>query len=145
MDTLVSEHVHQWRQWNAELDYCVEDGCQETRRQPAPTNTVEMRVLGQSGDHKDEGKPEVQYLDPGFLEDVGRVFGFGARKYAPWNYQKGIAYTRLVGSVLRHMFAFMRREDMDPESGLPHLAHAGASLQMLYFMWRERKERDDRP
>jgi hypothetical protein len=97
-----------------------------------------------AGEHKDEGKPAVQYLEPEFLEAVGRAMGYGAKKYAERNYRKGIAQSRLVGSVLRHIFAWMRREDVDAESGLPHLAHAGASLNMLMWMSIHRLDLDDR-
>lgn len=52
-----------------------------------------------------------------------RVAEFGAKKYAPWNWSKGIARIQLCCSLLRHTFAFIRGEDRDPESGLMHTDH----------------------
>lgn len=117
------------------------------------SHTVEIPAVGAwtkgthapaVGQHKDDGKPAVNLLVAEFMEDVGYVMGFGAKKYAPNNYKNGIEHSRLLGSVLRHLFAYMRCEDLDPESKLPHLAHAGASLQMLYWMTKRRPDLDDR-
>lgn len=112
----------------------------------AKVETVEMRAVVEPdvGQHKDEGKPMVQLIDPKFLLEVGQVMAFGAKKYAPNNFKKGIEYTRLAGSVLRHVLYFLSGENHDPESGLTHLAHAGASLMMLHWMWSNAAEMDDR-
>lgn len=52
-----------------------------------------------------------------------RVAEFGAKKYAPWNWSKGLSRVQLCCSLLRHVFAFIRGEDRDPESGLMHTDH----------------------
>lgn len=52
-----------------------------------------------------------------------RVAEFGAKKYAAWNWSKGIARVQLCCSLLRHTFAYIRGEDRDPESGLMHTDH----------------------
>lgn len=52
-----------------------------------------------------------------------RVAEFGAKKYAPWNWSKGISRVQLCCSLLRHTFALIRGEDRDPESGLMHTDH----------------------
>lgn len=106
------------------------------------TKSCPNRPVG--GDHKDAGKTRLDLVDAHWIEATGRVLGFGAEKYDPWNWTRGIAYTRLLGSALRHLFAFARREDLDPESGLPHLAHASCCLMMLYGMTVRHPELDDR-
>jgi hypothetical protein len=74
--------------------------------------------------HKDEGKLALQYiLAMKGLDDVARVGEFGAKKYSQWNYMVGGQYMRFLGSCSRHLTAFIRGEDRDAESGLPHLAH----------------------
>ena len=50
-----------------------------------------------------------------------------------------------LACALRHLAAFQRGEDLDPESGLPHLAHAMCNLRMLTLYSRTYKEGDDRP
>ncbi len=52
-----------------------------------------------------------------------RVAEFGAIKYAPWNWSLGLARVQLCCSMLRHIFAYVRGEDCDPESGLLHTDH----------------------
>lgn len=96
------------------------------------------------GLHHDHGKTRLELVDSWWIEQVGHVLAFGAKKYDDHNWTRGIAYTKLVGSALRHIFAFLRREDLDPKSGLPHLAHASCCLMMLAGMTRRHPELDDR-
>lgn len=58
-----------------------------------------------------------------FTEAYARVAEFGARKYAPWNWSKGLSRAQLLGSLLRHAFAYLRGEDRDSDSGLLHTDH----------------------
>jgi len=95
-------------------------------------------------DHHDSGKTRVELIDPYTLEEMGKVLAFGAEKYDPWNWTRGISYGRLLGSILRHTFAFMRREDIDPESGCHHLAHAMCDVMFLLSMTRRHPDLDDR-
>ena len=92
----------------------------------------------------DQDKPRTDLLDPLALEGLARVMGFGAKKYAAHNWRGGISVSRLIGSVLRHTFAILRGEDLDPESGLPHVDHLGASWMMLSNMMKTRPDLDDR-
>lgn len=92
----------------------------------------------------DTGKPPMSLLDRHALEDVARVLAFGANKYAAHNWRQGIAYSRLLDAALRHLFAFAAGEDTDPESGLPHLAHAGCCVMFLQGMTHTRPDLDDR-
>jgi len=56
----------------------------------------------------------------------------GARKYGAYNWRETqIETMTYVGAVLRHLSAYTDGEDIDPESGNPHLAHALASLAIL--------------
>ena len=57
------------------------------------------------------------------LEQVAMVSTYGAKKYAPKNWERGMSWSRMFGSMMRHLTARMRGERLDPESGLPHLAH----------------------
>jgi hypothetical protein len=52
-----------------------------------------------------------------------RVAEFGANKYAPWNWSKGLSRVQLLGSLLRHTFAYLRGEEVDRDSGLLHTDH----------------------
>lgn len=52
-----------------------------------------------------------------------RVAEYGAKKYDPWNWSKGLPRVQLLGSLLRHVFAYLRGEDRDKETGLLHTDH----------------------
>ena len=52
-----------------------------------------------------------------------RVAEHGAKKYAPWNWSKGLARVQVLGSLLRHAFAHLRGEERDKDSGLLHSDH----------------------
>ena len=78
-------------------------------------------------------------------EDVGWVLTYGARKYEDRNWEKGMSWSRLYGATLRHLFAWWRGEDKDPESDLSHLAHAACNIMFLLEFESTRKDFDDRP
>lgn len=96
------------------------------------------------GTKNDQQKAPIHFLHRTFIEGAAHALGFGAGKYGDWNYTKGIAYTRLCNAAIRHLIAFMWGEDNDPESGLSHIDHCAANLNMLKFMMKERSEQDDR-
>jgi hypothetical protein len=102
----------------------------------------EVKIEG--GMKFDQEKNRVDLLDPEFLEGVGRVLTFGARKYAANNWRNGIAFSRLIGAALRHLLAIMRGEDIDPESGEMHVYHLGCCIMFLASMMNHRKDLDDR-
>ncbi len=102
------------------------------------------------GAKADGGKLGTHLLPTRPLEAVAQVLDFGARKYAPNNWRKGIAYTRIYGAVLRHMWAWWRGELADHETGLHPLAHAACELLFLleYELGPDADRRarcDDRP
>ena len=92
----------------------------------------------------DNDKPPMALLDANFLEDVARVLGFGAAKYDVDNWRNGIYYRRLIGAAYRHLGAINKGEDIDAESGLPHVAHLGCCVMFLSEMLRTRPDMDDR-
>lgn len=79
----------------------------------------------------DEGKLPLDLLPFEALEQVALVLQHGREKYDAHNWRKGFLYSRLIASVLRHIFAFARGEDRDPESQLLHTAHAICGLLFL--------------
>lgn len=84
-----------------------------------------------SGIKHDQGKLRMELLSVPFLEELSKALTFGANKYSDHNWRKGFLWSRLYGALLRHVTAHMAGENKDPESGLSHLAHASACLQML--------------
>lgn len=79
----------------------------------------------------DSKKPRMDLLPPRAMLAVGEILTYGADKYDPHNWTKGLAYSRLQSAALRHLMAWQSGEDNDPESGYSHLAHAACSIMML--------------
>lgn len=93
----------------------------------------------------DDGKLPYELLAPEMLEDVSRVLQFGAAKYAPRNWEKGMAWGRVFGAAMRHLWAWWRGEEKDPETGFSHLAHAACCVMFLLAYERRKVGTDDRP
>lgn len=105
---------------------------------------LEGQTVG-TGMKYDSEKPQMDLLDPDFLEDVAKVLTFGAKKkYAAHNWRQGINVSRLVAATYRHLGAINRGEDIDPESGLPHTAHLGCCVMFLNWTLKNKPEMDDR-
>lgn len=70
----------------------------------------------------------------------------GARKYGPYNWRTLDVETQTyVGAALRHLMAWQDGEDIDPDSGNSHLAHAMASLAILVDAMESGNVIDNRP
>ena len=94
--------------------------------------------------HFDEGKPALQWIPYDALVEISRAFSYGAVKYGNGNFKGGMSWSKMVGSILRHTYRFMAGENNDDESGLPHLAHAGACICMLLYFYKHHPDLDDR-
>mgnify|MGYP000078234772 CR=1 FL=1 len=105
----------------------------------------EKHAQFEQGTKFDSGKPLLDLLDPYALEELAKVLTFGAGKYAPHNWRKGIAISRLTASLLRHIFAFMRGQNTDPETGLSHIAHAMCNCMFILWTMEYKPGFDDRP
>jgi hypothetical protein len=94
----------------------------------------------------DATKVRVDLLPIGPMLQIANVFGFGAKKYFANSYRQGetVVWSRTYGSIMRHMMSFWNGEDTDPESGLPHLAHAGTQLMILMEHVKNNQDKDDR-
>lgn len=96
----------------------------------------------------DAGKTDWSLMPFEAIEEINKVLDFGAKKYAAHNWRtgSGFKYTRVLSSLLRHTFAWARGEDLDPESGLSHLAHMGCNVVFLiyYNKYKARYSNDDR-
>ncbi len=92
----------------------------------------------------DVDKNRLELIPAAALCAVGEVFTFGAQKYGAENYRKGMKWSRLLGALLRHTFAWAGGEDFDKESGYRHLAHMGCCVLMLIDASINQLGEDDR-
>ena len=92
----------------------------------------------------DTDKPQMELLDPYAMEQIAAVMTFGAKMYSAQNWRQGFKFSRIIGASFRHLSAYTRGEDLDPESGLSHLAHLGCCVMFLIWHSKFKKELDDR-
>lgn len=92
----------------------------------------------------DAGKPRMELLSTIALREMSVVLTKGAQKYADHNWRKGMAWSRLGGAALRHVFAWLGGEDKDPEFGCHHLAHAAVCCMFLIEYAVTKTGTDDR-
>lgn len=76
--------------------------------------------------------------------EIADVLAFGAEKYTQNNWCRGTNWGRYFSALCRHIFAWWRGEDKDPETGMSHLAHAGCCLLFLMEYQRNSWGEDDR-
>lgn len=98
-----------------------------------------------TGGEKDQKDVQLHALPWEALGPLGRVYSHGAVKYADYNFRKGYAWSLSFDAMLRHLFAFWSGEDIDPESGLPHISHAAWHALTLSLFSEANKGTDDRP
>lgn len=105
----------------------------------------EERIVNEKTGGAKGRKPQRFELVPGnALGDIAEVYAFGSSKYEDNNWRRGYAWSLSYGAMMRHLTAFWEGEDLDPESGLPHLAHAGFHILALLTFMREQSDLDDR-
>lgn len=92
----------------------------------------------------DDGKPRWDLLPFDALEEVAEVLEYGARKYAARNWEKGMAWGRLLRAAIGHLASWAKGKPRDDESGLPHLAHAACNVLFLLALTKRGIGTDDR-
>jgi len=118
------------------------------RRDKHPTHFTSPDV-GAKSDYPvavkhDQGKPEYHHMPPEAFEMINQVLTFGGRKYSDYNWRAGFTYSRCFNAGMRHLWAWWRGEDLDPESSLPHLAHGICCFIFLLQFFLDGKGTDNR-
>jgi hypothetical protein len=94
----------------------------------------------------EKGVKEARFdlIPAGPLFYLARVYGKGSLKYAERNWEAGYKWGWSFGALMRHAWAFWRGEELDRESGLPHLAHAAWHCFTLMDFCARHRAHDDR-
>ena len=97
------------------------------------------------GRKDDQGKDPWHLLPWDAVRCIVKVLAFGAKKYAPRNWEKGMAWSRPHDALIRHISAWWEGEKADPETGFSHLWHAGCCIFFLIAFELRGVGVDDRP
>lgn len=99
-----------------------------------------MNMLQSIGRKDDSDKNRLDLIEPSFIEGVGEVLTYGAKKYTADSWQNvEDAEDRYYAALLRHLMAYRAGETADKESGLSHLKHAACNLMFLLHFEQENK------
>lgn len=102
---------------------------------------------GQSavGLRANEGKLPYHLLPDDAIEAVVKVLQKGAEKYAERNWQQGLRWdSQCAASLQRHLSKWKMGEDIDEESGEPHVALIATNALFLTHFHLTGKGEDDR-
>jgi hypothetical protein len=103
-------------------------------------------IMKQEGHKDDSNKARYDLIPAGPLHLLALLYTIGGVKYADENWRKGLSFKRLFGALMRHAWAWMRGQSIDPETGLHHMvcvawcAFAIVELQLQH----KRDDLDDR-
>lgn len=112
--------------------------------QPAPKACEERITDPVTGGQKGQKPERVSLIPSEALAEVSRVYGYGIAKYSRDNWRRGYDWDLSYDALQRHLMAFWGGQDLDPESGLPHLSHAGFHILTLLTFMREHPTGDTR-
>lgn len=91
-------------------------------------------------------KPSPQFIPPVAILEEAVVMALGAAKYGAFNWNdKPVDAGTYYSAAMRHLMSWYTGEEIDPESGASHLAHARACLGILIDSQRSGTLIDDRP
>jgi len=103
-------------------------------------------ALAEKDVKKDGAKLRYDLVPAEAIEELVKVYTFGAQKYEAHAWESGMKMSRVYAALFRHMTAWWLGEDTDKESGFSHLAHAAWNvLALLTYAKRGMHETDDRP
>lgn len=78
-------------------------------------------------------------------EEVIRVWEHGEKKYASFNWMKGMSWNSVIACYMRHVKAIAKNELIDNESGRHHGAHLVCNAMMLVHFAEYYPEGNDLP
>lgn len=100
--------------------------------QPQETVMPEPAVNPKSLRAAADGKVPLEYLESALETPLAHVMKHGADKYGRRNYRDTpCKISTYVGAIRRHTLAWQQGEDIDPDSGQPHLAHIAACCAVM--------------
>jgi hypothetical protein len=119
-----------------------------------PATGWREHIIQTEGHKDDSGKSRLDLIAPEMMFALGSVLGFGAIKYAPHNWAKGMAWSRPFGAMMRHMWAWWGGKqktnfnfllgNLDTETTFSHLWHAACCLMFLIAYEARGSGTDDR-
>ena len=105
---------------------------------------TETRTVSSTGGEKGTKPERFDLLPVGAIEAVARHYAVGAEKYAAHNWRRGYEWSKSYAALQRHASAFWKGEDIDEETGSPHMAAVAFHAFTLLTFMTEHPGFDDR-
>lgn len=108
-------------------------------------NGEEVRITSTTGAQKGSKLARYDLIPAVPLNELAKVYGKGASKYADRNWEGGYDWSLSFAALNRHLWAFWNGEDTDPELGTPHMANVAWHAFVLLEFMNTHPELDNRP
>lgn len=106
----------------------------------------EVRVKNEkTGGEKGSKRARFDLIPWDQIWKLSELYGAGAEKYAPRNWEKGYDWSLSYASLMRHAVQFWEGESIDPETKCHHLTSVIFHALALMRFEEEHPELDDRP
>lgn len=98
-----------------------------------------------------DGKPQYEQIPPEALEALAWHYTqsggprTGPAKYPMRNWERGMAWLKCFGCIMRHSWKWMRGEDFDAETGSHHMIAVAWNAFALFTYSVRKIGEDDRP
>ena len=91
-------------------------------------------------------KPALGLVPPAAIIHLAKAMQNGAEKYGPYNWRENkVQLMVYIHAALRHLMQALDGEDVAEDSGVLHLAHAGACISIVLDALETGNLVDDRP
>jgi hypothetical protein len=110
-----------------------------------------MKASGRNPDYDEvrglrynSDKLRYDLIPPLANRECAKVWTESLGKYPENNWEKGMPWTEVIASAMRHLEAIRMGDDIDSESGLLHAAHLQCNAQMLTEYYFTKQDFDNR-
>lgn len=86
-----------------------------------------------TGSRYNNGKLRWDLVEWNSVEEMLKVLEFGALKYNPQNWKKGLNREEILESTQRHLIKLFQKEELDSESQLHHAGHV--MCNMMFYLY----------
>lgn len=93
----------------------------------------------------DHGKARFELIPARPLQELALLYGRGAIEYGDRNWERGLAWGRMFGAMMRHAWKFWNGEELDPQTKVHHMTVVAWYALCLRELTLTRKGKDDRP
>lgn len=104
----------------------------------------EIRSVSRTGGEKGVKLERFDLIPVEALTKLATHYGIGAEKYDDNQWRKGYEWSKSYAALQRHLTAFWGGEDIDPETGSPHMAAVAWHAFTLMTFMDEYPDFDDR-